>query len=503
MSEWLSSADAAWLHMDRPSNLMVINSVLLFEKPVDWERIQAIMQERLVKQYPKFRKRVVESTLRLLPARWADDPDFAIGHHMHHFALPAPGDDRALRELVGDLMTMPLDRNRPMWHMYLVDGYGDGCALIVRIHHCIADGVTLAETMLSLTDGAPGTQVATLEPEEQGHGGLIGVGAGIRVLSSAGSSATTLVRQGTNLAVSPSRTAGLARAVVRDGTTAFRLLTMSSDAPSSLKGDPGISRLVTWTSPISLTDVRRAARAHDGTVNDVLLGAVAGALRHWLEARGEPLADVQAMVPFNLRALDQKVHRDLGNHFGLVFLPLPVATSGADARVREVRTRMEEIKRSRDGQVTYGLISVAGRTPEPVERLVVDMFTAKVTAVMTNVPGPKEPVYVAGAPISAALVWAPTSGHIGMSVSIFSYRNEVIIGLMVDATLIPDPELIIAQIETEVSALLQPAPSVNKTEPSVNKPEPSVKRPQPSVNRPEPSVNRPQPSFKKPEPSVR
>src|SRR5262245_39719972 len=131
MSNRMSSADAAWLHMDRPTNLMVINSVLLFDEPVDWERAKRITQERLIDRYPKFRQRVVESRLPLWPPKWEDDPDCPLEHHMHHLALPAPGDAAALQGLVGDLMTMPLDRSRPLWHQYMVDGFGDGAALIV------------------------------------------------------------------------------------------------------------------------------------------------------------------------------------------------------------------------------------------------------------------------------------------------------------------------------------------------------------------------------------
>ena len=145
MSSRLSSADAAWLHMDRPTNLMVINSVMLFDQPVDWDRYRRITQRRLVDVYPRFRQRVVESRLPLRPPTWEDDPDFRLEHHMHHRALPAPGDKAVLQELVGDLMTMPLDRNRPLWHTYMVDGFGTGAAVINRMHHCIADGIALAK----------------------------------------------------------------------------------------------------------------------------------------------------------------------------------------------------------------------------------------------------------------------------------------------------------------------------------------------------------------------
>ncbi len=116
MSGRFSSADAAWLHMDRPTNLMVINSVLLFDQPVDWDRYPEIVQRRLVDKYPRFSQRAIESRLPLAPPKWEPDPDFSLDHHLHHRALPKPGDIAALQELVSDLMTMPLDRSRPLWH---------------------------------------------------------------------------------------------------------------------------------------------------------------------------------------------------------------------------------------------------------------------------------------------------------------------------------------------------------------------------------------------------
>jgi diacylglycerol O-acyltransferase / wax synthase len=463
MTTRLSSADAAWLHMDRPTNLMVINSVLLFDEPVDWERVKQVTQERLVERYPKFRQRVVESRLPLRPPKWADDPDFALEHHMHHVALPAPGDAAALQELVGDLMTMPLDRNRPLWHEYMVDGFGQGAALIVRMHHCIADGIALARVMLSMTDSQPDAGIRRRPANHKPPRSRFVLGGipipGTRPVKSALRLGATVTRQTAHVASSPNHMLNLTGAIGRDAATLLKLMLTPADAASAIKGEPGISRRVAWSKPLSLDQIRQVAHAHDATVNDVLLAAVSGALRHYLQGRGSPAPEIQAMVPFNLRPLDQPLPQELGNKFGLVFLPLPVGVGGSYRRLIEVQRRMGEIKRSREGPVSYGLLSVTGLTPEPVERRIVDLFSAKGTAVMTNVPGPKEPVYLAGTPIRTVLVWAPTSGHIGMSVSIFSYRGEVTVGLMVDAALVPDPGKIVSQLEHEVSELKKLKPS--------------------------------------------
>jgi WS/DGAT/MGAT family acyltransferase len=459
MSNRFSSADAAWLHMDRPTNLMVINSVQLFDEPVDWDRVKEVTQQRMVDRYPRFRQRVVESRLPLRAPKWVNDSDFALEHHMHHVALPAPGDQAVLQELIGDLMTMPLDRSRPLWHTYMIDGYGDGAAMMTRMHHCIADGIALARVLLSLTDADPDVGIAPADGSEEAPppAGLVAdvVGSSTELLRGAARMGAGIVRQGTSLATSPSHAASLAGAIGRDASTVVRLLLTPADAATALKGDPGISRRVAWSDPLPLARIKRIAHANDATVNDVLLAAMSGALRHYLQERGSTVGEIGAMVPFNLRPLDQPVPRKLGNKFGLVSLPLPVGTSGSYRRLVEVQRRMREIKNSREAPISYGILSVTGRTPEPLERRIIDLFTGKGTVVMTNVPGPREPVYIAGTPVRTSLFWAPTSGHIGMSVSIFSYRGDVTVGLMVDATLVPDPDEIVTQLERELFALGQ------------------------------------------------
>jgi WS/DGAT/MGAT family acyltransferase len=204
---------------------------------------------------------------------------------------------------------------------------------------------------------------------------------------------------------------------------------------------------------LSLSEVKLIARWNETTVNDVLLAAVSGALRQYLLQTGHSAADLTAMVPFNLRGPRELVPRELGNRFGLVLLELPVGTGDAQDRLATVHERMRRIKGGRDGQVSYELLSVAGLLGEDAERRAVDFLSDKATAVMTNVPGPREPLYLAGVPISTALVWAPTSGHIGMSVSIFSYDDGVTIGVMVDPILVPDPDRIAALIESELDLL--------------------------------------------------
>ena len=159
------------------------------------------------------------------------------------------------------------------------------------------------------------------------------------------------------------------------------------------------------------------------------------------------------MVPFNLRPLDKPLPRDLGNDFGLILLELPVGLMDSGRRLREVKARMDAIKHSHEGPIAYGMLSAIGMTPPAVEDRLISFFSGKASAVVTNVPGPREQVYFAGSAVEGVLVWAPCSGSIGMTVSIFSYQGEVTVGFMADTGLVPDPQPLVAAFDAELKQL--------------------------------------------------
>jgi diacylglycerol O-acyltransferase len=450
----LPSADAAWLHMDSPANPMVVNAVIWFDEPIDAARAREILESRLVDEFPRFRRRVTEPLGR--PPRFEDDPEFDIDRHLHRLALPAPGDRAALEELVSDLITPPLDPTRPLWHVYLIEGFGDGCALLFRIHHCIADGIALARVMLSLTDEQPDVAIAPSRPAEAtGSGGWLrslvrpatgALAAGRRV-------AGAVVHEGMETLMHPRHAASLAATAGRDSATLAKLLTASADTRTVLKGPLHGTRRVAWSTPFPLDRVKRAGRRSGATINDVLVAAVTAALHRYLAEHDSPAEELHIMVPFNLRPLDKPLPRDLGNDFGLILLALPVGLSDSGERLREVKMRMDAIKHSHEGPIAYGMLSAIGMTPPTVEDRLISFFSSKATAVVTNVPGPREQVYFAGSPVRGVLVWAPCSGSMGMTVSIFSYQGEVTVGFMADTGLVPDPQPLVAAFDAELRAL--------------------------------------------------
>jgi WS/DGAT/MGAT family acyltransferase len=444
--------------MDRPTNLMVITGTLWFDEPLAWDEVREVIATRLVERFPRFHQRISESRVPLRGPSWEDDPDFDLDLHLHHTALPAPGDRAALQELVADLTAQPLDRSRPLWHWYLVDGYGSGSAIVARMHHCIADGIALARVLLSLTDAEPD---AGIEAEKVGESesGLVGdlVRPARRVAAIGRDVGGALTHEVVQVVRDPTELIDLAGAARDDAKAIAKALFSGPDASTVFKGELGVAEQVAWSDPIQLDDVKAVGYATGTTVNDVLLTAVAGALRSYLAERNSLVDELHAFVPFNLRPLDEPLPRHLGNHFGLVLLPVPVGIEDRRSRLGEVHRRMAEIKESPEGAIGYGLLGVLGATPAAIEQRLLDLFSATGSAVMTNVPGPRQLVYLAGTPVRGVLVWAPTSGGVSMSVSIFSYAGEVTVGVMADRGLVPDPDQIVAAFGREVTALLAPA----------------------------------------------
>jgi diacylglycerol O-acyltransferase len=238
-----------------------------------------------------------------------------------------------------------------------------------------------------------------------------------------------------------------ARADVR---SFLKIARTGPDTPTVLKGPLSTRQSTTWTTPMSLDDVKQIGRPTGATVNDV---ALAGALRDYLTARGSLVEEIRAYMPFNLRPPDEPIPRELGNLFGLVFLTLPIGVADRRERLESVRRRMIEIKRSGEGRVAFDGLCAIGISPRASERLSVDFFSAKASVVVSNMAGPDKPIRLAGVTLKGMLIMAPRSGSVGLGVTIFSYNGRVTIGVSADAGLVPHPDELLCAIVAELRAL--------------------------------------------------
>ncbi|MDR3369180.1 wax ester/triacylglycerol synthase family O-acyltransferase [Rhodoferax sp.] len=474
-AERMSKVDTAWLRMDSPSNLMMIMGVWLLKPGVTYPAVRDRLAERLLK-YPRFSQRV---QVDAIGASWVTDTSFDISRHVRIEKLPASSKKhpmQALQARLAELAMEPMDMRHPLWDYRLIQHFDGGSALIVRIHHCIADGLALISVIQSMVDGGLEPPKRKTKPaalhgleaaEEWMSHSLIEplTAAAVKALEVAGESAAQAfeavsdprhvmekwLTTGLNASKDgSSEAARLAYQVLRD---AAALALMSDDSPTRLKGQPGQSKRVAWCQPIPLDDVRAVGKALRCSINDVLLACVAGAIGQYLKSHGDSVAgkEIRAMVPVNLRPMTQAYK--LGNKFGLAPVVLPVGLDNPIERVFEVRRRMSELKGSMQPLLAFALLAVAGVLIKPVQDAMLSLFSKKTTAVMTNVPGPREKLRFCGATLEQALFWVPQSGSVGLGVSILSYGGGVQFGIISDSTLCPDPQAIIDQFEPEFEKL--------------------------------------------------
>jgi WS/DGAT/MGAT family acyltransferase len=456
----MSAVDTAWLRMDRPTNLMMIVGVIVFNRRMDFDRLRATIETRLVGRYRRFRQCAIEE---VTGAFWRDDPDFDIDAHLRRRALPSGAGKKELQALASELSVQPLNPGKPLWRFDLVENYDGGSAMVVRIHHSIADGIALVGVILSLTDLTPDvdpqTPVAAEPDESDGQhvpGGLIETLA--ELLTSVVNRGTELGGRAMGLASDPDRMSTYGRHGIGLLTELAKLLAMPPDSPTSLKGKTGTVKRVAWSDLIPLNEVKALGKALGCSVNDVLLSAVAGAFRAYFLQKGETVRDVEvrAMIPVNLRSARDE--GTLGNRFGLGTLSLPLHEGNPFARLFMVRQRMNELKSSYQPPLTLGILAAVGVAPKIVQQQFLDILAAKASTVMTNVPGPKQPLYLAGSRLDQVMFWVPQSGDIGIGVSILSYNDNVQFGLITDHHFVPDPEniapLFAAEFEKMLTALL-------------------------------------------------
>ena len=457
-AESLSSVDVAWYHMEDPTNLMMITGVFIFDTPVDYERLVERLKVRLTGRFRRFRQRVVAKRSRFGRPYWEDDPHFDINSHIHRMALPAPGDHDTLQATVSDLMSLPLDFSRPLWQFHLIEGYGERSVLLTRLHHTIADGIALVQVMLSMTDPSPESpavkQEAPAPRKPKGWQPLNPVMRPARNALKLGQQGMNLaLKTGMQVARDPEQLISMARVGADLAFTTGRMLLMASDPKTAYKGKLVVGKRAAWSDPVPLDEIKLIGRAVGGTVNDVLMSAAAGAMRTYLISRGETVdaLNFRAVIPYNLRKPSPRI--ELGNKFGLIFLSLPIGIANPVERLRELKQRMDALKDTTEPVVSFGILALIGLMPGRVEDLVVDIFGKKGTLVMTNVPGPREKLYLAGAPIGEIMFWVPQSGRLGLGISILSYNNQVMIGVATDSQLVPDPEAIVAGFHAELEAL--------------------------------------------------
>jgi diacylglycerol O-acyltransferase len=458
--ERLSPLDASFLHAEDDVSHMHIGSVGIFEGPAPaFEDVTAMVRGKLA-LVPRYRQVVRFVPFDLGRPVWGDDAHFALDYHLRHSALPPPGDETKLRHFVGRVMGQQLDRSKPLWEIWVVEGLAGGrWAMVAKTHHALVDGVAGTDLLALIMDLSPEATPAAPDewrprpapgPARLAAEALVDMVRSpyeqLRALRAATRLPRQALRQGLDVARGLSSMLGVVRPLPR----------------SSLNGPLGPHRRYAWTTT-SVDDVKRVRKSLGGTFNDVVLAAITRGFRDLLLERGEPVDRVvRSLVPVSVRPRDSSGmavgDATLANKVSAMFAELPVGIEDPLERLHAVTAQMEGLKQSKEALAGEALTSLSGFAPPMLlalgMRLATRVAQRNVNTVTTNVPGPQFPLYVLGRRMTAVYPYVPLAGQVRIGVAIFSYDGTVSFGVTADRDSTPDLEVLVEGIGRGMDELL-------------------------------------------------
>jgi WS/DGAT/MGAT family acyltransferase len=460
MPDRLSTLDVSFLYLEEPTTPMHVGGVAIFQSPpdgFDYDRLSELITQR-IGYVPRYRQKIRWVPGHLANPVWVDDEDFDISFHVRRSALPKPGNHQQLRELVARIMSRPLDRHRPLWELYLVEGLSGGrFALLTKSHHAMVDGISAVDICTVILDPTPepretppDTWRAAREPSrfELVAGA---VAHAVRRPTSAVEVARTAVG---DVRQTAGKVLGAAGGVLAMARTAAR------PAPHTPLNVPIGEQRRYGMARTDLDDYKRVRKAHGGTVNDVVLAVVAGALRSWLLSRGEAVTGkttIRAMVPVSVRTTDEA--GALGNRVSSYLVDLPVGEPNPVIRLHQVSHAMRGHKEAGQAVGADALVALSGFAPPTLHALgarVANSLARRVlNVVVTNVPGPQFPLYAAGAQMLEAYPVVPLAKGQAVSIGLTSYNGGVYYGLNADRDAMPDLDVLAQLVEESLAELVE------------------------------------------------
>ncbi len=450
----MSARDAGFLYLERSHTQLHIGCVAVVEGALRREELVARIEERLPR-LRRYGQRAMSVPFAMGHPSWEDDPGFRADHHVSRWGLPAPGGEGELREAVARLLASPLDRERPLWEMHLLEGLAGGrSAILQKVHHCMIDGMAGAQLLEVLLDAEPAPAkraLPALRPEVELPG------ASERIARALGEELSARVRGMRDAWHALSRPRAARDAVERLRNAAFSALQLASDDVVQLAWNAplGPRRAVAFTR-LPLAGVRRIREMRGGSVNDVVLSVLAGGLKRWLEANGRDTRGLEltALVPVSLRQPPEAAQ--LGNRIAAMLVPLAVDPPDEAARLVATRAAAGRLKSSGAWTGIDALLELVDGLPAPLvawagRRLRLGRLA---NVIATNVPGPKETRWLCGAKVEELRPLVPISDGMGLGLAVFSYDGWLQVGLAADADLVPDLEKLERALEEAFAALL-------------------------------------------------
>jgi WS/DGAT/MGAT family acyltransferase len=463
----LSGLDASFLHLERGPAHMHVASTTVFEGPApDLDEFKTHIQARL-HLVPRFRQRLRFVPLGQGRPKWVDDPSFNLDYHIRHTALPEPGSHEQLLIFAARVFSQRLDRSKPLWEMWLVDGVeGDRFAIVSKSHHCLVDGVSGVDITTVLFDASPDPPQPARRPApwvpypEPSDAQLLA-----EALVERATSPKEIVRGARALFHAPRRGAHAAIDALEAAGTLARAGLAAPHSPFNVGIGP-YRRFATVDA--SLDDLKAVKNKIGGTVNDVVLAAVSGALGRYLRGRGFATRDLElrAMVPISVRAAGE--HGALGNRVSSYMAPLPVWCEDPMQRLREVSATMGDLKHSKQAVGATLLTELTDFAPPTIAGQAARLQSRQrfFNLVVTNVPGPQFPLYLMGRRLEAIYPMVPLARRQAVCFGVMSYAGRVHFGLVGDYDAMADLDVLASDLEGSLDELVQRAPAPRSDAPT-------------------------------------
>jgi diacylglycerol O-acyltransferase len=458
MVERLTRLDASFLYLEEPDTPMHVGGVLILETPSGGVDALAALVKARLSLVPRYRQRVAEVPGHLANPVWVDAADFDVAYHVRRSGLPRPGTETQLLDLVSRLTSRPLDRTRPLWEVYLVEGLSDGrVAVVTKTHPALVDGLSaidIGQVLLDVEADAPAPEPTEWRPQRAPSGAELVWQAIDEYVRSPSAALETAQGAVTDVRSTAARLTGVAGGLLR---TARKALLPAPHSP--LNAPIGRQRRVA-VARADLDDLKKVRKAHGGTVNDVLLTVVTGALREWLLSRGEPViagTSVRALVPVSLQDEDAAA----GNRVSSYLVELPVGEPNPRVRLSRLSYAMRGVAAHGQSGGADSLIALTGFAPPTLHalgaRAARGLSRRLFNLVVTNVPGPQMPLYAAGSRMLEVFPVVPLARGQGLSVGMTSYNGRVFFGLNADRDSVGDVDVLADLIEQEVGELVETA----------------------------------------------
>ena len=452
----LTGLDSSFLHLERDSAHMHVAGCMVFEGPAPThEELLDTIDSRL-HLVPRYRQRLAFVPLNQGRPVWVDDPYFKAAFHVRHTALPRPGGEDELQRLAGRVFSQPLDRSRPLWELWLVEGLADGrFALLSKTHHALVDGVSGVDIATVLFDSSPDPMPVAPPDREWIPRPLP---SDSQLLADAMVERAVVpaeILRGVRAALrGPRAVAGrLAKGLAGLGAMAWTGLQAAPGSPFNVRIGP--HRRFAWVRG-DLAEFKAVKNALGGTVNDVVLAAVAGGLGRYMRLHGHSTDDVvlRAMVPVSVRA---DVERGaLGNRVAAMWAPLPVGVNDPVARLQTISAAMKDVKASGQAVGAEVLTALSGFAPPTIMAQAARLQARQrlFNLVVTNVPGPQHPLYVLGRELIALYPMVPLAENTALGIAIMSYNGQLNFGLTADFDAIPDVQTLVDELTAAIEELV-------------------------------------------------